>query len=173
VAIGTEGGLGDAAGEGLAMDTGTVLIDDFVMAHAASIGDGGAEGLGLGGNEFMGAAMTEGAIGSAFIAGLTSLAVNAAGVIAGLIRVAGCADRLGNAGGMRILFVGIVTGFAGEPGMSALFELLSLLMAGRALRRGRGIGGLQAGAGRSQQKPEQGRTEPDTQKKICPVPHGF
>src|SRR5271157_899914 len=47
MAIVADGRLGDSPGEGLAMHAGAVLIDDFAVAHAASVGDGLTKLLGL------------------------------------------------------------------------------------------------------------------------------
>src|ERR1017187_4766041 len=116
------------------MHAGAVLVDDFAVAHAAGVGDGGAKRLRLRVQQLMGAAMAQSAIGGAFIAVLAGLAVNAESVVAGLVLVTGDALRLGDVGGVRILAVGLVASVAGQPGVGAFFELLGLVVARRAVR---------------------------------------
>ena len=107
----------------------------------------------LGGQQFMRAAVAHGAIGRAFVAAFPLLPVDAAGVIAGLVLMARCARRLRHSGGMGILVVRLVTGFAGQPRVSALLEFLPLIVAGNA------IGCAQVPGGCPEKKNE-GRTEP-------------
>ena len=96
VAIGAQWRLGDAARQGLAVHAGAELFDDLGVAHAAGIGDGGAEGLGFRREQFVRTAVAQGAIGRALIAALTGLAVDALVVVTGLIGVAGEADGFRN-----------------------------------------------------------------------------
>jgi len=147
VAIGAERGLGDAGSQRLAVYAGAVLLHYFAMAHAAGIRHGGAESLRLGGQQLMRAAMAQGAIGRTFVAGLARQAVDAAGVVARLVFMAGDALRLGDVGRVRILLVRVVTGVAGQPLVSALLQLLPLIVAGSALRGRRRIGRVHLGAG--------------------------
>src|SRR5207249_3672717 len=79
--------------------------------------------------------------------------VRAVCVIAGLAAMAICADRLGNADRMRILLVRFMAALARQTGMCARFELLSLIVAGSAVRRCR--------AGRSDDH-QQRKTDPPT-----------
>src|ERR1017187_675931 len=136
VAIVADGRLGDTPGEGLAMHAGAVLIDDFAVAHAAGVGDGGAKRLRLGVQQLVGAAVAHSAIGRAFVPVLAGLAVDAEGVVAGLLLMAGDALRFGDVGGVRKLVVGFVTSIARQPGVGAFFELLGLIVARRALCNG-------------------------------------
>ena len=87
----------------------------------------------FGRQQFVGAAVAEGAIGRAFIAALARLAVDALVVVAGLIGVAGEAGRFGNIRRVRNFVVRFVAGVAGEGGVRALGEFLPLLVAGGAL----------------------------------------
>ena len=147
MAIGAKRRLRDPARQGLAVDAGPVLLDYLAVAHAAGIGDGRAEYLRLGRQQLVGAAVAERAIRRALVSVLAGLAVHAAGVIAGLVLVAGGTNRLGNAGGVGILFVGFVAGVAGQPRVSALFQLLPLVVAGSALSGWRLVGCFEIGAG--------------------------
>jgi hypothetical protein len=114
VAIVANRRLGDTPGESLAMYAGAVLVDDFAVAHAAGVRHCHAERLRLGGQEFVGAAMAQGAIRRAFIPVLARLAVDAEGVVAGLVLVAGNTLRLGDVGRM---VVGFVASIARQPGV--------------------------------------------------------
>ena len=146
VAICAQWRLGHAARQGLAVHAGAELFDNVGVAHAAGIWDRGAEGLRFRSEQFVRAAVAQGAIGRTLIAALTGLAVDALIVIAGLICVAGEAGGLRNIGGVRNFFVRLVAGVAREICVRALGEFLPLLVAGCALRDGV-IGGIQVGAG--------------------------
>ncbi len=88
VAVRAKGRLGDAAGQSLSVHAVAVLFHDVGVAHAAGIGDGGAESLRLGRQQFMGAAVAQSAVRRSVIAGLARLAVCTAGIVAGLFLVA-------------------------------------------------------------------------------------
>src|SRR5438105_2414115 len=98
--------------------------------------------------------MAERAIRRAFIPVLASLSVRAVCVIAGLTAMAICTDRLGSTGRMRILLVRFMAGLARQTGVSALVQLLSLIVAGGAVRGCR--------AGRSENHYQQRKTDPPT-----------
>ncbi len=94
----------------------------------------------------MGAAVAQGAIRRAFVAGLAGLAVDALIVVARLVGVAGDAGRFGDIRGVGNFVVRVVTRIARECGVRALRQLLPLLVAGGAL--GCGVaGGVQIRAG--------------------------
>src|SRR5437588_4264734 len=99
--------------------------------------------------------MAERAIRRAFIPVLASLSVRAVCVIAGLTAMAVCADRLGSTGRMRILLVRFRAALAQQTGVSARFELLSLIVAGGAVR------GCRAGPSQDHQY-QQRKTRPPT-----------
>src|ERR1019366_6159831 len=67
VAVGAQRRLGDAARQRLAVHAGPILFGNFVVAHAAGVGNGGAERLRSGRLQFVRAAVAEAAIGSALI----------------------------------------------------------------------------------------------------------
>ena len=110
-------------------------------------GTADAEGLGFRRQQFVGAAVAEGAIGRAFVAALAGLAVDALVVVAGLVGVAGDAGRFGDIRGVRDLVVRLVAGIAGERRVRALRELLPLLVAGGASGGGVVPGGVKRSAG--------------------------
>jgi hypothetical protein len=146
VAIGTQRRLGDAVSQRLAVYATAVLLYHVGMAHPASVRNRHPKSLRFGRDQFMGAAVAERAIGRAFVARLARQPVHAAGIIARLVRMAGDALRFGDAGRMRIFFVRVVTGVAGEVFVGALRQFLSLFVAGSALRgRRRFIGRLYCG----------------------------
>ena len=130
VAIGAQRRLRDAARQRLPVHAGPILLRHFAVAHAAGVRHGGAEGLRFGRQQFVRAAVAEGAIGRALIPALARLAVHAEGVIARLVLVASGAHGLGNARGVRILLVGFVTGIARQPRVRALRQFLPLVVAG-------------------------------------------
>ena len=72
VAIGAQRRLGNALGQRLAVHAGAELFDDFAVAHAAGIGHGGAEGLRFRRQQFVRAAVAQGAIGRAVVAALAA-----------------------------------------------------------------------------------------------------
>jgi hypothetical protein len=146
VAIGTQRRLGYAACQRLTVHAGAKLVHHLGVAHAAGIGYGGAEGLGFRSQQFVGAAVAEGAIGRPLITALAGLAVGALLVIACLIGMAGNAGRFGDIRGVRDFLMRLVTGIAGERCVCALGQLLPLLVAGGTF--GCGVaGGVQVSAG--------------------------
>ncbi len=146
MAIGAQRRLGDAACQRLAVHAGAELIHHLGVAHAAGVGNRRAEGLGFRREQFVGAAVAEGAIGRAFVSALARLAVDPLIVIAGLIGVAGDANRFGDIRGVRDFVVRFVAGIAGERCVRALGQLLPLLVAGGAF--GSGVaGGVKVRAG--------------------------
>ena len=94
----------------------------------------------FGAQQFVGAAVAQGAIGRAFVAALARLAVDTLFVVAGLVGVARDAGRLGDIGRMGDFVVGLVAGIAGERGMRALGEFRPLIVTGGAFGR-RFVGG--------------------------------
>ena len=85
--------------------------------------------------------MAKRAVGRALIPVLARLAVHAAGVITGLVLVTAGANGFGNVRGVRNFLVAFVAGVARKAGMSALLQLLALIVAGDALS---GLGRLRA-----------------------------
>ena len=164
VAVGTQRGLRDAARHGLPVYARPVLFDHFAVAHAAGVRHGGTKRLGLGVQQLMRAPMAQRAIRRAFVAVLPRLAVDAEGVIAGLVGVASGADGLGDARRVGCRVVALVAGVAGEPGVSALGELLPLAVAGRAVHGGRARVS-------SQQQAKKGGAERNAHPHRCPVRH--
>ncbi len=136
VAVGTQRGLRDSARHGLPMYARPVLFGHFGVAHAAGVRHGGTKRLGLGVQQLVRAPMAQRAIRRAFVAVLPRLAVDADGVIASLVGVASGADGLGDARRVGGRVVPVVAGVAGDPGVSALGELLPLVVAGRAVHGG-------------------------------------
>src|SRR5262249_43418069 len=108
-------------------------------------------------------AVADRAVGRALIALFALLAVHPQGIVAGLVRVARAAHRLGNPGRMRVLVVFLVTGFAGQPRVRALLEFRPLLVARSA------IGGFEFRGG-CPQNANQGGTEPQPGQQ-CSVLH--
>jgi hypothetical protein len=128
------------------VDAGTELLHHVGVAHAARAGDLGAEGLGFGGEEFVGTPVAQGTIRRAFIPSLAGEPVGALGVVARLIGVAVDAGGFFDVSRMRILIVFLVAGVAGEGGVGALGKFIALIVAGDALRLGR-FGRRKSGGG--------------------------
>ena len=164
VAIRAHRRLRDSASHRLPMNAFLVLTGLVAVAHAAGVRHRAAKRLGLGVHQLMRAAVAHGAIRGALIAALALLPVDSQRVIAGLIRVAARALRLGDARRVRGFVISVVARVAGETSVGALCELLPLVMARRAIDRGR----VQAGC---QQQAEQGGAEPDAYPFLCPVCH--
>ncbi len=147
VAIGAERGLVDSARHRLSVYALPVLLRHLAVAHPAGIRDAFAKSFRAGGQQFVGAAVANAAIGRAVVARLASQAVYALGVVAGLVRVARAADGLGNVRGVGILFVRLVAGIAGQTRVCALCQFLPLVVARSTLRRRRCLRCLEIGAG--------------------------
>jgi hypothetical protein len=116
----------------------------------------------------MGAAVTHPAIGRRDVSVLEGLAVHPAGVFAGLVWMAGGADGFGNARGMGILFVLLVTGVTSQACVRAPGQFLRLVVAGGASRRC--LLGVQIGARRPEQNTHEGSTAGN--QKEYPACHG-
>ena len=155
VAIGAERGLRNSFGERLAVHAGAILLHHFAMAHVAGIRNRHAERLRFRTLHLVRAAVAERAIGRAGIAFLDGLAVHAFFVIGGLIRVAAGASRLGHAFRMGKVLMLDVAGGTSHGGMSALGDLLPLLVTGGAVGRLGPQGGR-----RRQQHQQEKRTRP-------------
>jgi hypothetical protein len=136
VAIGTQRSIGDTARQGAAVDAVAKLIHNVGMADAARVRHRRAKRLGLGRQKFVGVAVAHAATGCAFIAVFPGSSVDAAGIVACLIHVAGRAQWFGQVGRMWIFPVVIMTGFASQPRVRALLEFLGLLVAGSAFQAG-------------------------------------
>ena len=108
--------------------------------------------------------MAHRAIRRAIVAVLARLAMDAEGVIAGLIGVARGAFGLSDARRVSGLVVTVVAGVAGKTGVSALGEFLPLVVAGRAVHGGRARVG-------AQQQAKQDGTERNANLHRCPVRH--
>src|SRR6516165_1163283 len=78
MAIGAQRSVGDRSCEGAAMYTLSELVHDVGMAHTAGIRHRRSKRLGLGRQQFVGAAVAHAATGGAFIAVLPGLPVDAA-----------------------------------------------------------------------------------------------
>src|SRR5262249_39756301 len=141
VAVGAEGRLCDSLGQRLAVDAGPILVDDFGVAHTAGIGHRATKRSGFGRQKLMGATVAQPAIGCGGVTSVAGLAVDAAGIVAGLVGVARRALRFGNAGRVRKRFVTVVAGIASQTGVRTFFELLALFMTGDALGGFGRIGG--------------------------------
>ncbi len=146
MAIGAQRRLTHAACQRLAVHAGAELIHHLGVAHAAGVGDCCAEGLGFRGEQFVGAAVAQGAIGRPVVSTPARLAVGTLIVIACLVGMARNTGWFGDIRGVRDLFVRFVAGIAGERCVRALGQLLTLLVAGGAF--GSGVaGGVKVRAG--------------------------
>ena len=130
VAIRADGRLDNAARHRLSVYAHLVLAGDIAVAHAARLGYTAAETRGFRVLDFMRRPMAGGAFRRGGVALFDFLAVNTAGMFGGYLLVAACASRLGDPGGMWILFVLQVAGGAGERRMRALVHLLRDVMTG-------------------------------------------
>ena len=141
VAIGTQRRLCDSARQGLPVHAGLVWSATSLWHMPQVSGTAVRNAWDLGSSNLVRAAVAQGAIRGALVAALALLAVDAEGVIAGLVRMASGAFGLGDAGRVGSGVVTAVAGVAGESGVSALGEFLPLVVASRAIDYGRpGIG---------------------------------
>jgi hypothetical protein len=136
VAIGANGCLGDAGGEGFAVDAGLVVSQGLGMTEAAELGHIFVKLDGFGELGFVGFVVADGAVRGGGIAGADLFAVDGTLVVADLSGVAGVALRLGEFFGVRIFAVlGVALG-AGDFSVRGGGEDLGLiLVAGEAIDR--------------------------------------
>jgi hypothetical protein len=94
------------------MHTREKLLGDLGVAHAASLGHFLAEGLGVGGGEFVGASVTDGAIRGSGVSSLQRQSVYALGMLTHLCGVTTAAGGFRDAFRMGVGVVLLVAGGA-------------------------------------------------------------
>ena len=127
----------DAASHGLAMHARVVLRRDLAVAHAARIRHVLMKVAGLRGDRFMGGSMAHRAIRRGGVTFFRRLPVHTKRIVAGFGDMARRADRLRDTRGVRVRFVLHMAFRTCNHSVRGLRHFCPLIVAGRAVFRGR------------------------------------